>query len=48
MALHAAIDRIIEGIDLIVVIAIHGIGNGDGLRVSGTIGREGLCVRRVL
>ena len=48
MALHAAIDRIVEGFNLIFAIAIHGIGNSDGLRVSGTIGRGGLCVRRVL
>ena len=41
MALHEVIDRIVEGSDLIIAVVIHGIGDGNGLSVSGTIGGGG-------
>ena len=41
MALHAVIDRIVEGFDLIIIAAVvHGKGNDNGPSVSGTTCRE--------
>ena len=48
MAPHEVTHRIVEGSDLIIAVVIHGKGNGNGPSVSGTTGRGGLCVRRVL
>ena len=44
MVPHGVMDPIVE----IIAVVIHGRGIGNELSVSGTIGRGGLCVRRVL
>ena len=47
MALHEAVDTVFElFVDLIVAVAIHGRGSGNGLNVSGTIGETVFCPLR--
>lgn len=50
MALHGVADAVVERfgfiVDLVVAVAIHGRGNGNGLNVSETIGETDFCPLR--